>query len=91
MSRRAPAAIAVGNCDGELAGAPHDEQKRTFSGTSAAQLGQRTMVADCTPGPCGTGVLACAIFPGSAGVSPATMRLRRRAAVPPTAGVPPAG
>jgi len=56
MNRRAPAAIAVGNCDGELAGAPHDEQKRTFSGTSAAQLGHRIMVADCIAGPRPTGV-----------------------------------
>ena len=41
--RRAPAAMAVGNCEGELAGAPHEEQKRTFSDTSAAQLGQRNI------------------------------------------------
>jgi len=41
--RRALPAMAVGNCEGELAGAPHDEQKRTFSGTSAAQLGQRNI------------------------------------------------
>ncbi|MGH9669073.1 MAG: hypothetical protein ACRD3A_03060 [Terriglobales bacterium] len=33
--------MAVGNCEGELAGAPHDEQKRAASATSAAQLGQR--------------------------------------------------
>ena len=43
-SRRASEGSAVGNCDGELAGAPHDEQKRTFSGTSAAQLGQRNIL-----------------------------------------------
>ena len=40
-SRRAPAGSAVGNREGELAGAPHDEQNRACSGTSAAQLGQR--------------------------------------------------
>jgi hypothetical protein len=61
-SRRASEGSAVGNCDGELAGAPHDEQKRTFSGTLAAQLGQRNMVADCIARALrGTGALACAV------------------------------
>ena len=51
LSRRASEAIAVGNREGELAGVPHDEQKRAASGTSAAQLGQRNIVADCIAGP----------------------------------------
>ena len=42
-SRRASEAMAVGNCEGELDGAPHDEQKRASSRTSAAQLGHRTI------------------------------------------------
>ena len=49
-SRRASEGNAVGSCEGELAGAPHDEQNRARSGTSAAQLGHRIIVADCIPG-----------------------------------------
>jgi hypothetical protein len=41
--RRGAVAMAVGACDGELAGAPHEEQKRAVSGTSAAQLGHRNI------------------------------------------------
>lgn len=47
-SRRASEGSAVGD-DGELAGAPHDEQNRAASGTSAAQLGQGDIAADCIP------------------------------------------
>jgi hypothetical protein len=47
-SRRASEGSAVGD-EGELAGAPHDEQNRAASGTSAAQLGQRDIAADCIP------------------------------------------
>ena len=42
-SRRASEGNAVGNCEGELAGAPHDEQNLACSGTSAAQLAQRNI------------------------------------------------
>jgi len=47
-SRRASEGSAVGD-EGELAGAPHDEQNRAASGTSAAQLGQGDIAADCIP------------------------------------------
>ena len=39
---------AVGNCETELAGVPHEAQNRADSGTSAAQPEQRNIGADCT-------------------------------------------
>ncbi len=51
ISRRAAEGSAVGDCEGELAGAPHEEQNRAASSTSAAQLGQRDIAADCIPSP----------------------------------------